>query len=298
MRRTATTLTSMQQFSEVVILGTTKHSVRWTSTAFHALASEWVASRHAIHQHVGGVLQSLLKRLNTCWPYLRGLASSLATFDALLAMTDAAERLDLVRPQEPLVDGSPSFIVRGVHNLLVESCVRNDVVLDGPCVVVLTGSNMSGKSTLAKTLASVLVLHQMGSFVPATYAQLPLMNTLGYQRGTSDAQSIGLSSFTKQMVNTTSMLNASPRAFLFFDELGAATAVDEGEAIATAILEYVASKGHFCMATTHYHRMAQGFANRLQIQPGFRVSTGVDTSDGVATAKSLNFCPNVLSFLQ
>lgn len=303
-RRTATTLTRTQEFSDVLILGTTKHQVRWTSSVFHELVSEWSASQHAIHLHVQGRLGALLGRLGTCWSYLYGLASSLSTFDALLALTSASERLELVRPQPiqiPSVcqQNQNPLLVRGMHNLLVESCVRNDVVLDGPGVVVLTGSNMAGKSTLAKTMASLLVLHQVGSYLPATYARLPILDTVGYQRGTADAQSIGLSSFTKQLVCTTSMLHAShsKRAFLFFDELGAATAVDEGEALATAILEYAASQGHWCLATTHYDRMARGFATRLRIQAGFRVSCGVDTSDGIETAKTIGFCPDVISFL-
>ena len=98
------------------------------------------------------------------------------------------------------------------------------------------------------------------------------------------------------MVCTTDMLKAahSKRAFLFFDELGASTAVDEGEALATAILEYAASEGHYCMATTHYEGMARKFLNQLQLQTGYRVSCGVETSDGIATASDIGFCPDVL----
>jgi len=199
----------------------------------------------------------------------------------------------MVCPQPP----QRGLLLRGARNLLVEDCVANDLVLPRPGTAVLTGCNLSGKSTLLKTVATIIVLHQIGSFVPATFARLPIFDLVGYRRGTSDAATIGMSSFTQQMADTASLLRcaATSTAFLFFDELGAATAVDEGEAIATAVLEYAAAQEHYCIATTHFARLARNQAfTPLQIR-GFRVFDGVAASDGILAARSVGFCPAVLA---
>ena len=101
------------------------------------------------------------------------------------------------------------------------------------------------------------------------------------------------------MLDTTSLLRlaaVSNRAFLFFDELGAATVVDEGEAIATAILEHTRSAGHSCIASTHFQHLASLPTIRaLRIHDGYQLGEGMDVSDGLQTAQFVHFCPDVLS---
>lgn len=135
--------------------------------------------------------------------------------------------------------------------------VANNIVLKPSDCYLITGPNMAGKSTLMRQVALTAILAQMGSFVPATAAELPLYDSIFTRIGASDQLTEGLSTFMVEMTETAEMLNrAGHQSLLILDEVGRGTSTFDGLCLAQAILEYVLNhiKAHVLFAT-HYHEL-------------------------------------------
>ena len=139
--------------------------------------------------------------------------------------------------------------------------VPNDVRLDGGenTVAIITGPNMAGKSTYMRQVALIVLMAQMGSFVPARSARIGVVDRVFTRIGASDDLSAGASTFMVEMTEVAEMLkNATPRSLLILDEIGRGTSTYDGMAIARAVLEYCADKkrlGAKTLFATHYHEL-------------------------------------------
>jgi DNA mismatch repair protein MutS len=176
---------------------------------------------------------------------LQQISESLAEIDVFLTLADIA---DLRRWSKPLVDDSDALYVReGRHPVLEEvlssgTFVPNDIDLNGrdKQILILTGPNMSGKSTYLRQTALIAVLAQMGSYVPAAEARVGVIDRLFTRIGASDRLSEGESTFMVEMVETARILNhATPRSLVILDEVGRGTSTYDGMSIAWACLEYL-----------------------------------------------------------
>lgn len=194
---------------------------------------------------------------------LQHLAHDLAKIDVLAALADVAEERHFVRPRFHQ-DGSRAVrIVQGRHPV-VESLlgageyVANDVTFpQDQFIQLVTGPNMAGKSTYMRQIAIIVILAQMGAFVPAESAELPIFDQIFTRIGANDDLVAGRSTFMVEMAEANLALqNATAQSLILFDELGRGTATYDGMALAQAIIEYLAKHLHATTVfATHYHEL-------------------------------------------
>ena len=189
---------------------------------------------------------------------IQGLADALAELDALCGLATVAVDGDYVRPT--VVDERDAGVeLEGARHPVVErsteSFVPNDVDLPRGSVAVITGPNMSGKSTYMRSVALAVVLAQTGSFVPAQAASLPVFDRLFTRVGASDDIAGGQSTFMREMSELTEILHdAGPDSLVLLDEVGRGTATTDGRAIARAAVEFLHDElAATALFATHYH---------------------------------------------
>jgi DNA mismatch repair protein MutS len=146
-----------------------------------------------------------------------------------------------------------------VEQTVKKSFTPNDILLTEGGILLLTGPNMAGKSTLMRQLALTSILAQIGSFVPADVAELPIFDSIFTRVGASDNLSEGLSTFMVEMQETAEILSdAGPRSLVILDEVGRGTSTYDGMCLAQAILEFlVERKQSLTLFATHYHELTQ-----------------------------------------
>lgn len=208
---------------------------------------------------------------------LQELAERLAMIDVLSALAHVAERNGYVCPH---VDGDDRIAIRAGRHPVVESMmpreqfVPNDVHLDRQeRVVILTGPNMAGKSTILRQVGLVTLMAQMGSFVPADSADIGIVDRIFTRVGASDSLAEGHSTFMVEMIETSAILNgASERSLVLLDEIGRGTSTYDGVSIAWAVTEYIHERiGAKAIFATHYHELTQ-LADFLEAAAAWNVS--------------------------
>ncbi len=192
---------------------------------------------------------------------LQTLAQQVARLDVLAALADVADNRRFVRPV--FTAGNHIAIEQGRHPV-VESLlpagefVANDVMLsDQTNMQLITGPNMAGKSTYMRELALIVILAQMGSFVPASAAELPIFDQIFTRIGANDDMAMGQSTFMVEMAEANYALQeATAHSLILFDELGRGTATYDGMALAQAIIEFLNTHVHAkTLFSTHYHEL-------------------------------------------
>ena len=196
---------------------------------------------------------------------LQSTARALATLDALCSLAEVACRRDYVCPV--LHDGDEIEIRNGRHPVvevsLGSSFIPNDIVMNNSTdrLLVITGANMGGKSTALRQVAMIQILGQIGSFVPATSARLPILERIWTRVGASDDLASGRSTFMVEMTETAAILhNATPRSLVLLDEIGRGTSTFDGLSIAWAVAEYLHNSPDHSAKTlfaTHYHELTE-----------------------------------------
>ena len=195
---------------------------------------------------------------------IQALADALAELDALASLAAVAVEHDYVRPAlrddpETSGRGNGGVEIEGGRHPVVEraedSFVPNDVDLPCGSVAVITGPNMSGKSTYMRSVALAVVLAQTGSFVPAQAASLPVFERVFTRVGASDDIAGGQSTFMREMSELTEILHdADADSLVLLDEVGRGTATTDGRAIARAAAEFLHDElGATALFATHYH---------------------------------------------
>jgi DNA mismatch repair protein MutS len=192
-------------------------------------------------------------------------ASLTAKLDCLLSFARCAVENKYVRP---LITEADSIVIKqGRHPVIekqlpvTESYIPNDVLLDNEeqQIIILTGPNMSGKSALLRQTALIVLMAQMGSFVPAEGAEIGYVDKIFTRVGASDNISMGESTFMVEMTETASILNnLSNRSLILLDEIGRGTSTYDGISIAWAMVEFLHSHPKFrpkTMFATHYHEL-------------------------------------------
>ena len=195
---------------------------------------------------------------------VQAAANAAALADVLSSFAALAVDNDYCRPE---VDFSNEIQIEGGRHPVVEQVLRgkmfvpNDTKLGTPdCqVAIITGPNMAGKSTYMRQVALIVLLAQMGSFVPAKSARIGVVDRLFTRIGASDDLAAGQSTFMVEMEEVAEILNrATPRSLLILDEIGRGTSTYDGMAIARAVLEFVADRktlGAKTLFATHYHEL-------------------------------------------
>ncbi len=262
-----------------------------------------------------------------------GVRDTLATQAApVLKVAGAVARLDVVctlaevasanRYVRPLVDSGNVLEIKAGRHPVVEKLngstvfIPNDVLLDdGPNQLhIITGPNMAGKSTVLRQVALIALLAQVGSFVPADYARIGLVDRIFTRVGAHDDLASGQSTFMVEMTETADILNnATERSLVVLDEIGRGTSTFDGLSIAWAVAEYLAQRGCKTLFATHYHHLNDlekslpGVRNfRIAVkETGDRivwlrkiVAGGTDKSYGIQVARMAGLPPEVIARAQ
>ena len=187
-----------------------------------------------------------------------------AQIDLLSAFAQLAVENNYSRP---IIDQSLEIEIRQGRHPVIErnmplgqEYVANDIKLDsqGEQIIILTGPNMAGKSALLRQTALIVLMAQTGSFVPAAYARIGIVDKVFTRVGASDNISKGESTFMVEMTETSTILhNLSPRSLVLLDEIGRGTSTFDGMSIAWAIVEYIHQNGQGAktLFATHYHEL-------------------------------------------
>lgn len=196
---------------------------------------------------------------------IREIAECIAKVDIYSSLAEIAVENNYCKPE---IDESDDFVVKNGRHPVLEKIlplgeyVANDLELRSKSVeatqfMILTGPNMAGKSTYMRQNALIVLLAQIGAWVPADYVKLGVVDKIFTRVGASDDLTLGQSTFMVEMVETSYILNAATdRSFILIDEIGRGTSTYDGVAIAWAVAEYIATKIKArCIFATHYHEL-------------------------------------------
>ncbi|HEY7832220.1 MAG TPA: DNA mismatch repair protein MutS, partial [Ktedonobacterales bacterium] len=213
---------------------------------------------------------ALIERLAGYHTRLRATAAALARLDVWLALAEVAVVRGYVRPE--LSDDTALEIRAGRHPVVEaaldgEAFIANDTDLggaeDGGRVLLLTGPNMAGKSTYLRQIALIVLLAQVGSFVPAASARIGLVDRIFTRVGADDDLARGISTFMREMTETAYILrHATVRSLVILDEVGRGTSTAEGLALARAVTEFLCERVRaITLFATHFHELAGACAD-------------------------------------
>ena len=192
-------------------------------------------------------------------------AHVISVIDALQSLAEMAQQRDYVKP---VVDDGEVIDIKGGRHPVVEKMrkgqfIPNDTYLDGEetRLAIITGPNMAGKSTYMRQTALIVLMAQMGSFVPADVAHIGIVDRIFTRVGASDDLNAGQSTFMVEMTEVANILHhATSRSLLILDEIGRGTSTFDGLSIAWAVLEFIADTknlGAKTLFATHYHELTE-----------------------------------------
>ena len=204
---------------------------------------------------------NLRDSIKTKTSIIQKLANQISLIDVLISLATISSTPGYVCPKFndnrviDIKDGKHPVIDKVMKN---SSFVSNDILMDEKTdILLITGPNMGGKSTYMRQLSIIVILAQIGCYVPATYCELPIFDRIFTRIGASDDLVSGQSTFMVEMSETNNaLMHATSKSLLIFDEIGRGTATYDGMALAQAIVEYIATRiGAKTMFSTHYHEL-------------------------------------------
>lgn len=210
------------------------------------------------------LFNALLNQIKVYLPKLHDLAQALAKIDVLYSLAEISGESGYVRPQ--FHDKAHIELIEARHPILEKMMkknghyVSNDLLMDETnSILMITGPNMGGKSTYMRQTALIVIMAQIGCFVPAKKALLPLFDQIFTRIGASDDIMSGQSTFMVEMTEANHALqNASEKSLILFDEIGRGTSTYDGMALAQAMIEYIEQNIHAkTLFSTHYHELTQ-----------------------------------------
>jgi DNA mismatch repair protein MutS len=258
---------------------TLANAERFTTTALKEWESKVLGAEERILQLESEIFSLVCRQVSAETPRIQATARALACLDTIASLAETAVRRSYIRPQ--MHDRDEIEIIHGRHPVIEvfieEPFVPNSVYLNNSTdrLLIITGPNMGGKSTVLRQAALICILAQMGSFVPAESARLPLLDRVWTRVGASDDLARGRSTFMVEMTETAEILhNATPRSLILLDEIGRGTATFDGLSIAWAVAEYLHDSPEHCARTlfaTHYHELTE-LAERLPGAQNYQIT--------------------------
>ncbi|VEJ35664.1 DNA mismatch repair protein mutS [Aedoeadaptatus ivorii] len=209
------------------------------------------------------ILERIREEITSRLQDIQSLSASLAALDAVCSLASAADRYDYIRP---ILNRNGVIDIEGGRHPVVEvhaeeEYIPNDTLLDGERfrLQIITGPNMAGKSTYMRQVALIQILAQIGSYVPADAANLPIVDQIFTRIGASDNLTRGQSTFMVEMTEVAEILRlATARSLILFDEVGRGTSTYDGLSIAWSIAEYIANVVRAkTLFATHYFELTE-----------------------------------------
>ena len=245
-------------------------AMRFSTVALSELESKIASAADRALAIESGIFDDLCAMIEAQAPALKAASEALAVIDVSAALAELASRRNWVKPQ---VDATLRFEIEAGRHPVVEAAlalrgegfVANNCDLSAPAssgagrIAVITGPNMAGKSTYLRQNALIVILAQMGSFVPAKGACIGVVDRLFSRVGAADDLARGRSTFMVEMVETAAILNqATERSLVILDEIGRGTATFDGLSIAWASIEHLHQTNRSrALFATHFHELTQ-----------------------------------------
>jgi DNA mismatch repair protein MutS len=252
--------------SEYVRKQTLVNAERFTTQELRQLEDRITGATQKVKNLEFSLFSEINRQVAQATPRIQSMARHLAVLDVLASLADAATVNRYVQPQ--VDEGGIISIAEGRHPIIerlspLGGFVPNNTLLnlETDRLLLITGPNMAGKSTYLRQVALIVLMAQIGSFVPAQSAQIGLVDRIFTRVGASDDLASGQSTFMVEMVETARILEfATRRSLILLDEVGRGTSTYDGLSIAWAIAEYLLDRCHIGSRTlfaTHYHEMTQ-----------------------------------------
>ncbi|MBN2377698.1 MAG: DNA mismatch repair protein MutS [Sedimentisphaerales bacterium] len=256
---------------------TLKNAERYITEELKRYESEVLTAQQRARELEDTLFQEIRTKVAAQILHLQQVADAVARIDVLVALAHNARHHNYCRPQ--MQQEKSLEIIDGRHPVLdfslASQFVPNDVQLGNnhADLAIITGPNMSGKSTYIRQTALLVIMAQMGSFIPAKSACLGLVDRIFTRIGASDELSRGQSTFMVEMIETANIVNnATERSLVILDEVGRGTSTYDGLALAWAITEYIATGIKCCtLFATHYHEITE-LADLLKNVENFNVA--------------------------
>ena len=236
---------------------------RFISEELKQVEEHIVNSKTKIEELELQLFQEVKIKIHEYIPRLQRVANTLSDIDVFVSLSDVAEEYGYFKPD--FNDNNVIDIVDGRHpiverNVSADSYISNDCKVEkDENILLITGPNMSGKSTYMRQLALIVILAQIGSFVPASSASLPIFDKIFTRIGASDDLAGGKSTFMVEMIEAkNALVESTANSLLIFDEIGRGTSTYDGIALAQSILEYI-NNTIKCktLFSTHYHELTK-----------------------------------------
>ncbi|MBN1142416.1 MAG: DNA mismatch repair protein MutS [Deltaproteobacteria bacterium] len=254
---------------------TLSNAERYITEALKGYEEKVLRADERIIQLEYDLFQQLRQEAGFHGPGIQGTAEALAEVDVLAALAEVAQERDYVRP---VVDDGEALMIRDGRHPVVEAMnleerfVPNDLSMSvqEEQILILTGPNMAGKSTFMRQVALIVLLAQIGAFVPAAEARIGVVDRIFTRVGASDNLGRGHSTFMVEMIETAHILHhATPKSLVLLDEIGRGTSTFDGLSIAWSVVEFLhdaADKGAKTLFATHYHELAELALTRRRVK--------------------------------
>lgn len=241
---------------------TLKNQERYTTETLEELSSLILGGKDKVNDLEYDIFNDIRNKILDQTLKLQSLAKMIANIDALNTLSKVALDNNYVRP---IVNNTNVIRIKdGRHPVIEKKLNENEFIAndtnigeDDNIIQIITGPNMAGKSTYMRQMAIIIIMAQMGSFVPASYAEIGICDKVFTRIGASDNISKGESTFMLEMNEVSNILkNATNKSFVILDEVGRGTSSDDGLSIAMALVDYISKKKKFkTVFATHFHEL-------------------------------------------
>lgn len=274
--------------SDYIRRQTLANSERFITPQMKEYESRVLSAKDKINELEKTIYRQVCVELSGSYENILNTAALIANIDVVRSLAEVAILNKYVKPA---LKNETSIVIKGGRHPTVEKLVQygefvpNDAELsnDDAQLIVLTGPNMSGKSTYIRQVALIVLMAQIGSFVPASDAKIGLVDRIFTRVGLNDDIAVGQSTFMVEMVETASILNqATNKSLIVLDEVGRGTSTYDGLAIAQSIIEYISSNSRLKCRTlfaTHYHELIS-MADKFSLVKNYNVLVS-ENKDGV-----------------
>ena len=241
---------------------TLKNQERYTTETLETLTNLILGGKDKVNDLEYQIFNEVRDEILNQTLMLQSLAKMIANIDGLNTLARVAVSNNYVRP---LLNNNNEILIKdGRHPVIDQNLKENEFIANDTeigqednLIQIITGPNMAGKSTYMRQMAIIIILAQMGSFVPASYAQIGICDKVFTRIGASDNISKGESTFMLEMNEVSNILkNATENSFVILDEVGRGTSSDDGLSIAMALVEHISKKSKFkTVFATHFHEL-------------------------------------------
>ena len=241
---------------------TLKNQERYTTETLETLSNLIIGGKDKVNDLEYQIFNEVRDEILNQTLMLQSLAKMIANIDGLNTLARVAVTNNYVRPK--LSNNNEIIIKNGRHPVIEKNLKENEFIANDTeigqkdnIIQIITGPNMAGKSTYMRQMAIIIILAQMGSFVPASFAEIGICDKVFTRIGASDNISKGESTFMLEMNEVSNILkNATANSFVILDEVGRGTSSDDGLSIAMALVEYISKVKRFkTVFATHFHEL-------------------------------------------